>query len=143
MAGFTNPQAQDVLEHLLGVAQWTYTTTIYGLLGLNTSTPDDTGNIAEWDEPVGGAYARISVNNTAAAWAFTSGATTVESKNANQLEYATATGNWGTVSYFGISLSATTGGGSVVMWGTMSTPKEILIDDQAILAANGITITLG
>jgi len=143
MAGFTNPQAQEVLEHLLAVEAWTYSANIYGLLGLSTSTPDDTGDIVDWKEPVGGAYARIPVNHTAAGWAFTTGTTSVDAKNANQLAYATATADWGTVSYFGISLSGTTEGGSVIMWGTMSTPKEILTDDQAILAANGITITLG
>ena len=143
MAGFTNPQAEYILENLLLVSSWTQPTTLYGLLGKSGTVPDDTGDIAQWDEPSGAAaYARLDVQHSAASWGLTTGTTSVTYKNGNALSYATATATWGEIAYFGIIEEETIGTGTVLMWGTMSTPKTIDVDDQAIFAIDAISITL-
>lgn len=142
MAGFTNPVSQDILEHLLKVASWTQASVVYGLLGLSTSTPDDTGAIAEWDEPSGGAYARVNIAHPTVTWSFTTGTTSVSAKNSTEVTYPQATADWGTVTYFGLVDSATTGAGTVWMWGTLTSAKLIQTGDIPKFAVDAITLSL-
>lgn len=143
MAGFTNPQAETILKHFLTVATWPPVTLLYGVLGTSASSPDETGDIADWTEPqTASAYARISMANADASWAFTTDVDKAYAKNSDQLEYNEATGTWGMITYLGLSASATRGVGPILMWGTMTVAKQIDSGDKAIFAVNGITISL-
>lgn len=130
---FTNYLENELLDHVFSAAAWTAPATLY--LGLSTTAINDDGT--GLTEPTGNAYARVAVTNNATNWPAASNGL---KSNGVKLTFPTATGSWGTISYFFLSDAAS--GGNLVLWGQLSTAKAIDAGDQAFFNAGDIDITL-
>jgi hypothetical protein len=100
-------------------------------VGLYTAAPSDSGGGTEVS---GGSYARKST--AAADWEAASGGAT---QNANAITFVTPTGNWGTVTHFGIFDAATAG--NLLYWGALASQKTIDSGDTASFAAGALDLT--
>lgn len=105
-----------VLDTILGTSG-TLPTPVY--IGLSTTTPTDAG--ANFTEPVGFGYARVSVANNATQWPNASGGI---KSNANTQSFPNAAGgSWGTATHFGIFTASS--GGTPVITGALDSPRLI------------------
>ena len=116
----------EFLDHFLGTAASTFVAQVYLALYTTDPTDADTGT-----EVSGGAYARQAIDFNAAAAGSTS--------NSAQIDFPTATANWGTVSHFGIRDAATLG--NLIIHGAWDTAKAINTDDIFRLPAGNLTVT--
>jgi len=122
-----------VLEHAVGKTSWTMPSEPY--LALFTTAPtseDGTGGV----ECDAGNYARITCPGTnwgaAAAGAIA---------NSVAIEFAEASGaNWGNVKGFALFNAITEG--DMILWGEVTTPKDINIGDTAKFAIGELDVTL-
>lgn len=133
---FTNYLEDQILDSWFGgkLIDTIIPDTLY--IGLSTTAPSEAGgNITE---PGGFGYARAAVANTAANFPNTGGDGT--KSNGATIEFAQATGDWGTVSHFFIADAAT--GGNVLAFGSLGTPKTIGNGDTASFGQGSLTITL-
>ncbi|HEX9991367.1 MAG TPA: hypothetical protein VGB14_00425 [Acidimicrobiales bacterium] len=135
MAGFIDTLEQAILDHVLN--DGTYTPPANWFVALSTTTPTDAGG--NFTEPSGNGYARVST--AAADWAAATGTAPATKSNANAITFPAATGSWGTITHFG--LFAASSGGTVQIWGALTTSKSITSGDTASFAASGLTIQLG
>lgn len=125
-----------ILKWLLSAAAATRPTAWY--IALFTAAPGETGG---GTEVTGGSYARQSV-------AFTvSGTAPSQGVNSAQIEFPTATANWGTVSH--MALMDASSGGNMLAYGEVLNPVTGVADPQAIntgnifrLNASDVVITL-
>ena len=107
---------------------------IYIALSVTDPGPDGSG----FTEPGGGiGYARVSMANSAAEWPAASSA---QKTNANAVNFAQATGAWGTASHWG-AYSASSGG-TLLVWGELDTPRPIVADDQAQFGPGELVVEL-
>jgi hypothetical protein len=83
---------------------------------LFTAAPTNAGG---GTEVAGGSYARVSVPLNSANWDLTGGLL----ENANTIQFANPTANWGTVLAAGIHDAAS--GGNLLFWQALVTPKSI------------------
>ncbi len=115
-------------------------------IALSTTTPVQAKGTATpyWNftEPSGSAYARVTVANNTTNWvaAASQPATGQEQDNGTAITFPTATGSWGTVTYFGIFDAATAG--NLLAFGALTTSQTISSGDTASFAAAALTITL-
>lgn len=104
-------------------------------LAVMTAAADDTSTGSALTEPAGGAYARVAV--PAGDWANASnGSITL----ANNVEFAEATGDWGTITHFALVDAATDG--NVILYGEALVSKSILAGDVLRFKAGELTVTL-
>ncbi len=127
---FSDYLENSLLNHTVGKAAYIMPT---AYVGLSTTNPlEDATGLAE---PVGSAYARIATGaldwNSAAAGSI---------DNANTITFPTATGAWGTVTYFAIFDALTAG--NMLTSGVLTISKTIGNGDTASFAPGQITITL-
>ncbi len=102
------------------------------------STADPGADGSGFTEPGGGiAYARVSVANTAVEWP---AAASAQKSNANAVNFAQATGSWGTISHWG--LYSAVSGGTLLVWGELDTPRAIAANDQAQFGPGELVIGL-
>ena len=114
-----------------------YTPPTNWFISLSTTTPTEAG--ANFTEPVGNGYARVSTAD--ADWAAATGTAPVTKANANAITFPQATGSWGTVTHFGFhDLSS---GGNLRIWGALGTSKAIGNLDIASFAAGALIVKLG
>jgi len=110
-------------------------------IALTKNTPDDTDTGASSKELANsGAYARQSLNPSATNWTDPVGVGGV-CYNLSVLTFPTATANWGWVSGVLICDSATYGAGNAWAHGSLSTPKNIDINDRLEIPVSGIAVT--
>jgi len=129
----TNYSENLILNSIFGGVTLIPPATLY--FGLSTTTILDDGTGIT--EPVGNGYARVGITNNTSLFATT---TTSTKTNKIEVAYPSATGNWGTVTDFFISDSAT--GGNIIIYGTLNVAKTITSGDILSFAANNLTITL-
>lgn len=124
----------ELLDHVWSNTAFAPAATLY--VGLSTTTPADDGtNITE---PSGGAaYARVAVVNNLTNWPAASGGAKA---NGTSIDFPTATGSWGTVTYFFVADAAS--GGNIYGSGALSTAKTIDSGDTASFAIGDLDITL-
>lgn len=125
MAGISTYLAHKVLDHILRGETYTPPTTCY--VALYTSNPgdDDSGN-----EVSGNGYQRVPVTFNAAA--------NRRATNSNDVEFPEPTGNWGTITHFGIKDAST--GGNLLFYGSLSAPVILGPGQQLIFRAGDIVI---
>ena len=99
MAGFTDYLENKVLTHVFGGTAYTAPSTLY--VGLFTAAPSDTGGGTECS---GGSYARKSMPDMTV-----SGTSPTQATNGAAVEFATATGAWGTVTHCGVFDASSSG----------------------------------
>lgn len=98
-------------------------------LALFTVSPTETANGTEVS---GGAYARQAVT-----FGTSSGGSM---KNSAAIEFPTATANWGTAKAWGLFTAATNG--SLIWYGDIDTPKELLAGDIYRITEGSLTLTM-
>ena len=132
MAGSKSNYLEDeILDHVLGGADYTRPATVY--IALYTAAPTDAGG---GTEVTGGSYDRVDVTNNATNWPAASGGA---KSNGTEITFPTATANWGTVVAFGIHDANTAG--NLLFWADLTTSKTINTGDTAKFAVGDIDIT--
>ena len=127
MAALSNYLENALINGTLRATSYTAPTTVY--VGLYTTDPTDanTGN-----EVSGNGYARKS-----ATFAAPSNGASITSAD---IQFDQATGSWGTIAYFGILDSLTTG--NLLYHGALTTSKAIDTGDVFKISAGSLTVTL-
>lgn len=130
MGNISNYLANALLNHIFGKGTYTPPTNIY--VELSTTAPTDAGtNVTP---PSGGGYAR---KQTAPSdWNMAAGRII---DNANAIEFAEASGSWGTLSHFALFDAAS--GGNFLGWGALTTPKAVDSGDTARFAAGDLNVS--
>lgn len=127
MAGsFTNFLENEVLDHVLGTGAYTMPSVFVGLF---TVAPTDAGG---GTEVTGGSYARQAATFSAAS----GGA----SSNSADINFPTATANWGTI--VALALHDASSAGNMLMWGDLTASKTINNGTQARILAGDLDVTL-
>ena len=129
MAGLTNYGEDLVLDWLFTTGAATRPTSWY--VSLYTVAPtESTGGT----EVSGGSYARVSTSFTV------SGTAPTTASNTAAVEFAEATGTWGTVVAAGIMDALS--GGNLIAYATLTTAKAIDTGDVLRFNAGALDITL-
>lgn len=121
----------EVLDHVLGGADYTRPATVY--IALYTVTPSDTGG---GTEVTGGSYARATVTNNATNWPAASAGS---KSNGTEISFTAATADWGTVVAFGIFDASS--GGNLLYWGDITPNRSVPNGATAKFSIAGIVIT--
>jgi hypothetical protein len=130
MGNISDYLANALLNHIFGKGTYTPPENIY--VELSTTAPTDAGtNVTP---PSGGGYAR---KQTAPADWNVSANRLID--NANAIEFAEASGSWGTLSHFALFDEAS--GGNVLGWGALTTPKAVESGDTARFAAGDLDVS--
>lgn len=127
MAAFSNYLENALINGTLRNTSYTAPTTVY--IGLFTSDPTDAGSGTEVS---GNAYARQSATFAAPS----NGASSTDA----DIQFPQATGNWGTVGWFGIFDALTTG--NLMYHGALTASKTIETGDVFKIASGNLTVTL-
>lgn len=124
---FTDHLENELLDHVFRNASYTPAATVY--VALFTSATDDTG---AGTEVSGGSYARQAVTFGAAA----AGAIS----NSAEINFPTATANWGTITHAAIMDAASAG--NMLAHTALDASKSINTNDVLRFATGEIDITL-
>jgi hypothetical protein len=124
---FSNTFETHVLQYVFTTTSVTRPTAWY--VGLFTADPTDTGSGAT--EITGNNYSRVSATFTVSGNAATTSAA---------VEFAAATGSWGTISHIGIFDAAS--GGNLIAHSALTASKAIASGDVFRIPTGDIDITL-
>lgn len=127
MAAISNYLEDALINATLRNTAYTSPATVY--VALFTSDPTDAGSGTEVS---GGSYARQSAT-------FAAPSNGASSTNAD-VQFPQATGNWGTITHFGIYDALTTG--NLLYHGALTTSKTIETGDVFKIASGNLTVTL-
>jgi hypothetical protein len=130
MGGFSDYWEKKILDHIFGKGGYTPPTIYVGL-----STADPTDSDSGLTEPSGNGYARVQTS--ASDW---NAASNGSLDNADNITFAQATGNWGTITHFALFDAATAG--NMLVYGALSQPKSINESDTAKFEAGDLDISL-
>lgn len=110
--GATDTQERAIADSQFGSGVTTWAPATW-FVGLSTTTPNEDGT--GFTEPVGSAYARVSVTNNTTNWPAATTTSGVTSKaNGTAFTFPNPTGNWGAVTHYG--LFAASSGGTPLYW---------------------------
>lgn len=126
MSQMSNYLENSLINHVLRATALPSPTTVYVALYTSDPTDADTGT-----EVTGGAYTRQAVTFGAPS----NGVAT----NSAQVTFPVATANWGLVTHIGIRDAATVG--NLIVYGPLSTSKQIDNGDQFIIKTSNLSIT--
>lgn len=129
--GKGNYLSNALLSWVFGQQSLTSIGTLY--FALYTSAPTNAGGGTEVS---GGSYARVSVTNNTTNFP---NASSQQSKNANLIDFGTASANWGTIVAVGVFDASTSG--NLLYWGPLTVNKTINSGDSFKIAANNATFT--
>jgi hypothetical protein len=132
-----------LIDFLFRGQSLTAPTTIY--ISLHTSTPTDSSTGTEVS---GNGYARASLAASLVNWAGTqsAGSTTASSgtsgttSNNAVITFSTPTGNWGTITHFGVWDALTSG--NRLFWGALSSSKTIFASDSVSIQTGQLQIQI-
>lgn len=127
MAAMSNYLENALINATLRNTSYTSPAAVY--VALFTSDPTDAGSGTEVS---GGSYAR----QEASFGSPSNGASTTTA----DIQFPQATGNWGTVSYFGIYDASSSG--NLLYHGALTASKTIETGDVFKIAAGSLTVTL-
>lgn len=127
MAAISNYLENALINATLRNTAYSSPATVY--VALFTSDPTDAGSGTEVS---GGSYARQSAT-------FAAPSNGAASTNAD-VQFPQATGNWGTITHFGIYDALTTG--NLLYHGALTTSKTIETGDVFKIASGNLTVTL-
>jgi hypothetical protein len=136
----TNYGDQSLIQNLFGKTVYTFPSTLY--VALSTTTPAQPTGSLNFTEPSGNGYARVAVTNNTTNWVEVSSPPTdgYEQANGTAITFPTATGSWGTVTYFGVYDAATSG--NCIGFGALTTSQTISLGGTPSFAIQAMTILL-
>jgi hypothetical protein len=126
MSALSDYLENEILDHILSVGSYTMPTNVYVGLSTGSFADDNSGT-----ELTGNNYARVVASFGAA-----SGGT---SSNDAAIEFAAATGSWGSISHFGIFDAASSG--NLLIHGAFTTAKTIASGDILKIPTGDLDIT--
>lgn len=135
MAGLISTLEAAILDHIFN--DGTYTPPSNWFVALSTTTPTEAG--ANFTEPAGSGYARVST--AAADWAAAVAGDPSTKANANAIQFPTSSGSWGTATHFGLFIAGS--GGTVQIWGALTSSVAIASGDTASFAPGALVAKLG
>jgi hypothetical protein len=134
MSSATNYLELKLLDHLVGNA--TYTPgTLYLVLCTSVSDPE-AGTITEVTD-TGTAYARQSLASS--NWAAAASGSVTTSAN---IQFPTATADYGTVTHIAIADDSAQGGGNVLITQALTSSKIVETGDTFVVNTGNLTINL-
>ena len=131
----TNFAELEIINHILGETQETYTRPDHLYLALCTADPGESASGGTLDEPsAGNGYARTLCDswNTAANRAI---------ENSEVIEFSEATGNWGEITHFALLDTITLATGHVIAYGELSQSKKIGSGDSASVVIEDLELS--
>jgi len=126
MSAMSDYLENEILDHILGTGSYTMPSAVYVGLSTGSFGDDNSGT-----ELTGNNYSRVSASFSAAASGTTS--------NSAAIEFAAATGSWGSVSHFGLFDAASSG--NLLIHGAFSSAKTIASGDILRIAAGDLDVT--
>jgi hypothetical protein len=136
---YTNFLEHASLDHVFGGTTFTASGTLY--VGLSTTTPAEDGT--NFTEPAtASGYARVGIINNKTNWSTASQVSTSgEVHNRTAITFPTSTGNWGTITHFGIFDNPTTG--NLYLQAALSGgPQTININNQISFSSGTLKIRM-
>lgn len=127
MAAMSDYLGDEILDHILRNAAFTSPSAVY--LGLSTGTFGDDNSGTEL---TGNNYSRVAVTFDPAS----GGAT----DNTGAIEFAAATGTWGSVGFFGLFDASSAG--NLLIHGALASAKTIQSGDILKINAGDLDITI-
>ena len=127
MAAMSDYLEDEILDHILRNAAFTSPSAVY--LGLSTGTFGDDNSGTEL---TGNNYSRVAVTFDPAS----GGAT----DNTGAIEFAAATGTWGSVGFFGLFDASSAG--NLLIHGALASAKTIQSGDILKINAGALDITI-
>jgi len=122
----------ELLDHVLSAATFTAAATLYA--ALFTAAPSDAGG---GTEVVGGTYARVSKTNNATNFPAASGGS---KSNGTDIDFGTATADWGIVTHVAIIDAAAAG--NFYFWGALNSSRDVKNGDSFKFAATKLIFAL-
>jgi hypothetical protein len=132
--GMSTYLEQHLLDLVFGAQAFTAPATVYVALSTTVVT-----NSAAPTEPSGSAYARVAVTNNLTNWPAATGNTPATKSNGTAITFPTATGAWGTATYFAIYDASTSG--NLLGFGVLTTSQTIGNGDTASFAPGALVCT--
>ena len=126
MSAMSDYLENKILDHVLGTTAYTAPSTVYIGLATASFADDNSGT-----ELTGNNYSRVAATFSAAASGTTS--------NSAAIEFAAATGSWGSVSHFGIFDAASSG--NLLIHGAFTVAKTIASGDILKIPTGDLDIT--
>jgi len=136
MGSFSDEIENQVLDQVFGASDYAEPATQY--IGLSKADPGD--DASGLDEPSGGSYARVAVDNDKVTW---SAAAAGALANAILIQFPQATGDWGTITHFCVwdHLTAVLAV-NLIGHSSLSVAKAIDTGDTAKFAIGELDVTL-
>ncbi len=129
--GWSDAYANAILDHLLGNAVLSQPGNIWVALAIAAILDADTGSTIT--EPSGGSYARVAHN----VWDAASGGA---SENTGEINFPTATADWGTLTH--VALADLASGGNVILHGALGSSVVVDNGDNAHWNDGALDITV-
>ena len=126
MSAMSDYLENEILDHILSVGSYTMPSAVYVGLSTGSFGDDNSGT-----ELTGNNYSRVAATFSAAASGTTS--------NSAAIEFAAATGTWGSISHFGIFDAASSG--NLLIHGAFSSAKTIENGDVLKISTGDLDIT--
>lgn len=125
----SNYLENEILDQIIGASAWTAPVTLY--FALFTVAPTDAGG---GTEVTGGSYAREAKTNNLTNFP---AAVDGEKTNANDIDFGTATADWGTIVAVAVFDADTAG--NMLYYGTLDQSKPVSNTDSFKLPAGDVT----
>jgi hypothetical protein len=126
MSAMSDYLENEILDHILSVGSYTMPSAVY--VGLSTGSFNDDNSGTELS---GSNYSRVAATFSAASSGTTS--------NSAAIEFAAATGSWGSVSHFGVFDAAVSG--NLLIHGAFTAAKTIENGDVLKISTGDLDIT--
>ena len=126
MSAMSDYLENEILDHILSVGSYTMPSAVY--VGLSTGSFGDDNSGTELS---GNNYSRVAATFSAAASGTTS--------NSAAIEFAAATGTWGSISHFGVFDASSSG--NLLIHGAFSSAKTIENGDVLKISTGDLDIT--
>jgi len=134
MAILTDLMERKLLDHIMGQAEYTRPSYLYMGLSTTAFTDSDSASAASAKEPSGNAYYRVQVNNK-----IFYDHTNDDLRNTSSIDWAEATGLWGSIGYWGI-FDGSTSTDDLVMHGSFSAATTVSSGDQFRISTGAFEI---
>jgi len=133
MSAATNYLELKILDDLVGNTAYTPPATIYVALATDATTPDvEAGTFTEC---TGGAYTRQGITGT--DWSAAASGSVSTSSN---IEWTTATNNWGTITHV-VLMDAASGGNALIIQ-ALASNKTVETGDTFVINSTNLQISL-
>ena len=137
---FTTQIERDILDFLLGGYD-DFETPDTVFIVLSTTNPGKESGSLNFTEPLAAnGYAAVEVDNDSTTWEYVAG---VGIRNKVAIEFPEATGNWGTITHFGVEGDVGgTSGQIMIGTGALSASKTVEAGDKPRFNAGALIISL-